>query len=131
MEPNETELELDENLNESTSVRETDDIFKKYNSGESTIDETNAALKDANANFHLEPLSDEERLAKKQREDESGYIPNPNPVKHLPKKVDLRRRLDLIGTPRHMREIEQKTLQGTFIVHYDDQGYAIRATKIS
>lgn len=115
----------------SPNIRKTDDIFKKYNSGESTMEEVNKELVGIGAGFHLEPLTDEERMTKRIKEDEEGYIPNPNPKPVLPKNVDMRRRLDLIGAPVEMREIKQVTRHGVFLVHYDEQGYAVRSTRIS
>lgn len=112
------------------STHENDKIFKEYNDGTKNIEETNEALKKAGANYHLEPMTDDERREKKIREDEEGTVYNPNPKKVLPDKVDLRRRPDLAGKPRSEREIIQKTKHGTFLVVYDDQGYALRSTKI-
>lgn len=112
------------------STHETDNIFKEYHDGTKTMEETNEALKEAGANYHLEPLTDEERAVKKIREDEEGTVYNPKPKEVLPQNVDLRRRTDLIGTPRSEREIIQKTVHGTFRVVYDDQGYAVSSTRI-
>ena len=51
------------------------EIMEKYKAGEITVEEANKQLRQQGANFHLEPMTDEERAAKKQREDEQGYIP--------------------------------------------------------
>lgn len=112
------------------STHETDKIFENYNNGSKTMEETNEALKEAGANFHLEPLTDEERAEKKRKEDEEGTVFNPNPKEVLPKKVDMSRRTDLIGASQTERIVRQHTAHGTFLVVYDEQGYAVSATKI-
>lgn len=111
-------------------THETDQIFEEYNSGTKTMEETNEALKESGANFHLEELTDEERAKKNQREDEAGFIENPNHQEALPQNVNLHRRFDLIGKPRCEREVLQHTAHGYFKVIYDDQGYAVSASKI-
>lgn len=109
---------------------DTDKIFKDYNSGEKTMEETNQALKDSGAGYHLEHLTDEERAAKNERENLAGYVENPNPKPALPQKVDMRRRTDLIGKPEDDRRTVQCTAHGEFRVEYDEQGYAVRATRL-
>lgn len=111
--------------------QETDKIFHDYNSGEKTIEETNQALKDSGVGYHLEHLTDEERAAKNERENIAGYVENPNAEPALPQKVDLKRRTDLIGKPKEDRMIIQRTAHGKFLVEYDDQGYAVKSTKIN
>lgn len=113
------------------SVHETDKIFDDYKSGEKTIEETNEALKESGANFHLETMTDEEREAKKRREDEAGFIDNPDFVpSSLPKKVDMSRRTDLVGRPACERILYQHTAYGVFKVEYNEQGYAVSASKV-
>lgn len=112
------------------NTHETDKIFSDYNSGEKNMEQVNEALKDMNAGFHLEPLTDEERAAKNDRENIAGTVYNPNPDPVLPDELDRRRRKDLIGAPKSEREIVQKTKHGKFLVEYDIDGYMVSAKKI-
>ena len=102
------------------------EIMEKYKAGEITVEEANEQLKSAGASFHLEPLTDEERAAKKQREDELGFIPATEEGKPLPKTADMRRRPDLAG-----QVVRQHTRAGDFDVTYTDAGYAVSAKKVN
>ena len=102
------------------------EIMEKYKAGEITVEEANEQLKSAGAAFHLEPMTDEERAAKKQREDEQGYIPATEESKPLPKTADMRRRPDLAG-----QVVRQHTRAGDFDVTYTDAGYAVSAKKVN
>lgn len=110
--------------------QETDKIFHDYNSGEKTIEETNQALKDSGAGYHLEHLTDEERVAKNERENIAGYVENPNARPALPQEVDKRRRTDLIGKSEDDRKIIQHTAHGKFRVEYNEQGYFLRSSRV-
>ena len=102
------------------------EIMEKYKAGEITVEEANEQLRQQGANFHLEPMTDEERAAKKQREDELGFIPATEEGKPLPKTADMRRRPDLAG---HV--VRQHTRAGDFDVTYTDAGYAVSAKKVN
>lgn len=102
------------------------EIMEKYKAGEITVEEANKQLRQQGANFHLEPMTDEERAAKKQREDELGFIPATEEGKPLPKTADMRRRPDLAG-----RVVRQHTRAGDFDVTYDADGYAVKARRVS
>ena len=102
------------------------EIMEKYKAGEITVEEANKQLRQQGANFHLEPMTDEERAAKKQREDEQGYIPATEEAKPLPKTPDMRRRKDLAG-----QVVRQMTRSGPFDVTYTDAGYAVSAKKVN
>ena len=102
------------------------EIMEKYKAGEITVEEANEQLKSAGAAFHLEPMTDEERAAKKQREDELGFIPATEEGKPLPKTADMRRRTDLAG-----QVVRQMTKSGPFDVTYDADGYAVKARRVS
>ena len=102
------------------------EIMEKYKAGEITVEEANEQLKSAGAAFHLEPMTDEERAAKKQREDELGFIPATEGGKPLPKTADMRRRPDLAG-----QVVRQHTRAGDFDVTYTDAGYAVSAKKVN
>ena len=102
------------------------EIMEKYKAGEITVEEANEQLRQQGANFHLEPMTDEERAAKKQREDELGFIPATEEAKPLPKTPDMRRRKDLAG-----QVVRQMTRSGPFDVTYDADGYAVKAKKVN
>ena len=102
------------------------EIMEKYKAGEITVEEANEQLKSAGAAFHLEPMTDEERAAKKQWEDELGFIPATEEGKPLPKTADMRRRPDLAG-----QVVRQHTRAGDFDVTYTDAGYAVSAKKVN
>ena len=102
------------------------EIMEKYKAGEITVEEANEQLRQQGANFHLEPMTDEERAAKKQQEDEQGYIPATEEAKVLPKTPDMRRRKDLAG-----QVVRQMTRSGPFDVTYDADGYAVKARRVS
>ena len=102
------------------------EIMEKYKAGEITVEEANEQLKSAGAAFHLEPMTDEERAAKKQREDEEGFIPATEEAKPLPKTPEMRRRKDLAG-----QVVRQMTRSGPFDVTYDADGYAVKAHRVN
>ena len=102
------------------------EIMEKYKTGEITVEEANEQLKSAGAAFHLEPMTDEELAAKKQREDEEGFIPATEEAKPLPKTADMRRRKDLAG-----QVVRQMTRSGPFDVTYDADGYAVKARRVN
>ena len=102
------------------------EIMEKYKAGEITVEEANEQLRQQGANFHLEPMTDEERAAKKQQEDEQGYIPATEEAEALPKTPDMRRRKDLAG-----QVVRQKTRSGLYDVTYDADGYAVKARRVS
>ena len=102
------------------------EIMEKYKAGEITVEEANEQLRQQGANFHLEPMTDEERAAKKQREDEQGYIPATEEAKPLPKTADMRRRKDLAG-----QVVRQTTKSGLYDVTYNEDGYAVKASRVN
>ena len=99
------------------------EIMEQYNAGKKTLEEANAALTEYG--ICLKPLTDEERAAKKQLEDEQGYIPAAEEVKPLPKTPDMRRQKDLAG-----QVVRQMTRSGPFDVTYDADGYAVKARRV-
>ena len=103
------------------------EIMEKYKAGEITLEEANEQLRQKGATFHLEHMTDEERAARKQREDEEGTIDIGRcnePI--LPKTPDMRRRKDLAG-----KVVRQMTRSGPFDVTYDADGYAVKARRVS
>ena len=102
------------------------EIMEKYKAGEITVEEANEQLRQQGANFHLEPMTDEERAAKKQQEDEQGYLPATEEAKPLPKTPDMHRRKDLAG-----QVVRQKTKSGLYDVTYNEDGYAVKASRVN
>ena len=102
------------------------EIMEKYKAGEITVEEANEQLRQQGANFHLEPMTDEERAAKKQREDELGFIPATEEAEVLPKTPDMRRRKELAG-----QVVRQKTKTGVYDVTYNEDGYAAKASRVN
>ena len=102
------------------------EIMEKYKAGEITVEEANEQLRQQGANFHLEPMTDEERAAKKQWEDELGFIPATDEAKPLPKTPDMRRRKEPAG-----QVVRQMTRSGPFDVTYDADGYAVKASRVN
>ena len=100
------------------------EIMEQYNAGKKTLEEANAALTEYG--IRLKPLTDEERAAKKQQEDEQGYIPATEEAKPLPKTPDMRRRPDLAG-----QLVIQHVQSGYFAVPYDENGYAGKARRVT
>ena len=100
------------------------EIMEQYNAGKKTLEEANAALTEYG--IRLKPLTDEERAAKKQQEDEQGYIPATEEANPLPKTPDMHRRKDLAG-----QVVRQKTKSGPFDVTYDADGYAVKASRVN
>ena len=102
------------------------EIMEKYKAGEITMEEANEQLRQKGATFHLEHMTDEERAARKQREDEEGFLPATEEAKPLPRTPDMRRRKDLAG-----QVVRQMTRSGPFDVTYDADGYAVKARRVS
>ena len=100
------------------------EIMEKYKAGEITVEEANAALTEYG--ICLKPLTDEERAAKKQQEDEQGYIPATEEANPLPKTPDMRRRPNLAG-----QMVIQHVQSGYFAVPYDENGYAGKARRVT
>lgn len=109
-----------------TDTQTRDKLNEAYKAGEITRNEANAGLKDLGAGYSFQTLTDEERAAKKQREDELGFIPATEEGKPLPKTPDMRRRKDLAG-----QVVRQMTRSGPFDVTYDADGYAVKARRVS
>lgn len=87
-----------------------------------TIEEINAELKKAGANFHLNPNGGVEGWT--EAEMAEGFIPG-EPAKDAQRTVDMRRREDLAGT----KQI-QVIPGGKFEVEYDELGYAKSAARV-
>ena len=101
------------------------DTMSKYTAGEITMEQANEELQAAGAGFHLVHMTEEERAAQKQLEDEEGTLPATEEAKVLPKTPDMSRRKDLAG-----QVVRQKTKTGVYDVTYDEDGYAVKAKRV-
>lgn len=102
------------------------EIMEQYKAGELTLEEANAALKEQEAGFTLNPLTEDEAAAKREAEREGEFVDIGRKSERLPDKADLSRRTDLAG-----QVIVQKTKIGAFAVHYDEDGYAVKAERVN
>ena len=102
------------------------ETMSKYTAGEITLEQANEELKAAGAGFHLVHMTEEERTAQKQREDEEGFIPATEEAEVLPKTPDMRRRKELAG-----QVVRQRTKAGRYDVTYDEDGYAVKAKRVT
>lgn len=101
------------------------ETLSKYTAGEITLEQANEELKASGAGFHLVHMTEEERAAQKQREDDAGTLPATEEAKVLPKTPDMSRRKDLAG-----QVVRQKTKTGVYDVNYDEDGYAVKAKRV-
>lgn len=107
------------------NTKEVDDLYK---AGEITAAEANEYLKKFGAGYFFDPATATEE--KKQREDQEGFF-NPEDRglerKKMPtlKRPDMSRRPDLAG-----KVIRQFTKIGTYDVHYDEDGYAVKSVRV-
>jgi hypothetical protein len=100
-----------------------EEILAKYTSGEVNAEETNKALKEAGANFSVDPAKATEGWTEAEMK-EGFRDPDPNAPK-LPMGPDMSRRKDLAG-----QTIIQYTKKGRYEVSYDELGYAWREVPV-
>lgn len=103
------------------------EIMEKYNSGELTLEQANEELKAIGADITLKPLTDDEREAKKQREDAEGMIDIGRKPERLPDRPDMSRNMEHAGREE---PVIQRTKAGKYAVYYDQDGYAVRAVRL-
>lgn len=103
------------------------EIMEKYAAGELTMEEINEKLKEVGAGYHLEPMTEEETRAKREREDREGLLDigrgGEKPLRNTP---DMCRRRDLAG-----QVVVQRVRSGYFAVFYDEDGYAVKARRVT
>lgn len=87
------------------------------------IEAINTELKDAGANFHLNP--DGGVAGWTEQEMREGFIPSETEPEALPQMLDTHRREDLAGTVQI-----QRIVGATYEVTYDEDGYFIRASRV-
>lgn len=97
-------------------------ISEGKKSGKS-IEEINAELKAAGANFHLNPDGGVAGWTDAEMED--GFIPAEEKPKEARRTLDMRRRMEFAGT-----EQIQWIPGGRFAVSYDEDGYAKSAVRL-
>ena len=90
--------------------------------GES-IEDINTKLKEAGANFHLNPDGGVANWT--EQEMKEGFIPAATEPEALPQTLDTRRREDLAGTVQI-----QQIVGATYEVTYDEDGYFIKASRV-
>ena len=88
-----------------------------------TIEAINKELKEAGANFHLNP--DGGVAGWTEDEMREGFIPAETEPEALPQTLDTRRREDLAGTVQI-----QRIVGATYEVTYDEDGYFIKASRM-
>lgn len=102
---------------------ETTNIINRYKRGEITLEQANAEL--AGSGIYLTALTDEEQAAKAAKEYAEGTIDIGQEPLRLPERVDLARYKERAGM-----QIVQATKHGKFLVTYDEDGYAVKSTRI-
>ena len=88
-----------------------------------TIEEINRELKEAGANFHLNPDGGVANWTEDEMRE--GFIPAETEPEVLPQMLDTRRREDLAGTVQ-----TQRIVGATYEVTYDEDGYFIKASRV-
>lgn len=88
-----------------------------------TIEEINKELKEAGANFHLNPDGGVANWTEDEMRE--GFIPAEKEPEVLPQMLDTRRREDLAGTVQ-----TQKIIGATYKVFYDEDGYFVKASRV-
>ena len=86
------------------------------------IETINKELKEAGANFHLNPDGGVANWT--EAEMAEGFIPGA-PAKDAQRKLDMSRKMEFAGTKQ-----SQWIPGGKFEVEYDENGYAKRAVKV-
>ena len=102
----------------------TTDIIMQYKNCEITREEANKKLAEVGAGFSLMALTAEELDAKKQAEMEGEFIDIGRKVERIPDRPDMKRNKDFAGLV-----VRQFTKIGQFDVHYDEDGYAVKAVR--
>ena len=100
------------------------EIMQQYKAGKITVEEANAKLKEAGANFSLDPNKNPGGGWTKE-EMEEGFIPAEEEPKEARRTLDMRRRMEFAGT-----EQIQWIPGGRFAVSYDEDGYAKSAVRL-
>ena len=102
-----------------------EDILAKYTAGELTAEETNKQLKEAGANFSIDPFKATDGWT--EAEMREGFIPaDPSEKKEVLRHGQLPRRKDLAG------QTVVQTIEGRhYYVTYDERGYVYKEVKVN
>ena len=100
-----------------------EDIINEGKATGKTIEAINAELKEAGANFHLNPDGGVANWTEDEMRE--GFIPAEKEPEILPQMLDTRRREDLAGTVQI-----QRIVGATYEVTYDEDGYFIKASRV-
>lgn len=111
---------------EITQDQAIDQLTDAYKAGEVSREDLNSGLKELEAGYSFKERTEEELAAKKQREDEEGMIDIGRKPERLPEGPDMSRRKDLAG-----QVVRQRTKRGVYDVHYNEDGYAVKATRVN
>ena len=99
------------------------EILEAYKSGGKTLEETNADLKAAGANFHLDDAKNPSG-GWTDEEMRGGFLPGA-PSIPKPDKPDMSRVTPLAG-----QTVVQECRSGRYAVTYDEDGYAVTAVRL-
>nr|DAJ50398.1 MAG TPA: hypothetical protein [Caudoviricetes sp.] len=88
-----------------------------------TIEAINTELKEAGANFHLNPDGGVANWTEDEMRE--GFIPPETEPEALPQTLNTSRREDLAGTVQI-----QRIVGATYEVTYDENGYFIKASRV-
>lgn len=99
------------------------EILEDYKKGETSLEQANAALKAAGADFTLDPEKNPSG-GWTDAEIEAGFRPG-DPVADVQRSPDLDRRQELAGL-----RVVQRTAGGMYRVAYDADGYAVKAVRV-
>lgn len=97
-------------------------ILEAYKKGETSLEQANAALKAAGADFTLDPEKNPSG-GWTDPEMAEGFRPG-EPAEDVQRRPNMARRQDLAGLC-----VVQKTTGGIYRVSYDARGYAVKAIK--
>ena len=97
-------------------------IIEDYKAGKKTLEETNAAMKAAGSNFHIDPEKNPDG-GWTEAEMASGFLPG-KPSTPKPAGPDMSRNIAFAGWT-----VVQEVKGGSYAVTYDEDGYAVKAVK--
>lgn len=99
------------------------EILEAYQNGVKSLAETNAALAEAGAGFHLN-MNKNPSGGWTEAEMAAGFHPGEE-AGEIRRRPDMARRMDLAG-----QCVRQETAGGAYAVTYNAQGYAEKAEKL-
>ena len=97
-------------------------IINDYKEGRKTLEEANKELAEIGAGFSLNP--EKGTGVWTEEEMKEGFRGTEEPGEVLLEKPDMKRRPELAGMV-----VRQKTKMGQFDVHYNENGYAVKAVR--